>query len=376
MKLKLSSVIAFSVLQVSLALAGPKPLPPSRECYGVIELGAKGIKSLVMHAPKDTSGNLISFTPVAEPKEFPPVNKDPYKGDTAKQVMDELVLIREKMMANFGLLKENIYVVESSGIPKDVKDILSSKLPSGIIEDSIDVSREARLVFQGIVPTHRRHLDEVVVLDIGSGNSKGAYLTAAQEPVAFETFSIPLGTGTFSKKVAAARKPGDTFKTIAEVIAQDEILAPLEQQIKEKPGMLNCSRLYLAGGLPYVMSTLLHPESIDSKDPEDPSGQKSSDWVKLSSADIKKFHELATTKPEDLLKVDYSKVPTAKRANAEAKVKEVSAIFEPEQLTAGAILLKAYMDKMNFDKKDAIFFSRQALYAWPQGYLKEKLQGK
>jgi hypothetical protein len=40
---------------------------------------------------------------------------------------------------------------------------------------------------------------------------------------------------------------------------------------------------------------------------------------------------------------------------------------------AGALILKTFMDEMHFDEKDAIFFRRDALYAWPRGYILEKI---
>jgi hypothetical protein len=240
----------------------------------------------------------------------------------------------------------------------------------------MDVARESRLVFQGIVPPNRMKLNEVVVLDIGSGNSKGSYLTKNTPPLEFETFSVPLGTGTFAKKVNGARQNGEDFKTVAFKVANDEILPPLRSQIRNKPGMQNCSRLYLAGGLPYVLTTLLHPERIGSKDPQDRSGKKNSDWVPLSAADINEFYDIATKNPADLLKPDLSKVSAENQKLAETETTQAASIFNQDELMAGAILLKTYMDEMHFDRKNAIFFSRLALYAWPQGYVKEKIEEK
>ena len=354
-----------------------EPLPPPAQCHGVIELGSKGIKALVVaDAGKDSKGDLL---PPKKIEEFKPKNKNPYDGDTAAQVAAEVVSIRKAMLDKFHMPAEQIHLVESSGIPDPVKKTLQENLPGGIEPDYMDVSRESRLVFQGIVPTTRMHLNEVVVLDIGSGNSKGGYLTKNTAPLEFETFALPLGTGTFAKKINSTRQNGEDFKTVAFKLAAAEVLPPLRSQIRNKPGMQNCSRLYLAGGLPYVLTTLLHPEQIGSKDPQDRSGKKTSDWVQLSAKDINSFYEIATKNPADLLKLKpevLNKVASENRKAVEDEFNRAAGIFNQDELMAGAILLKTFMDEMHFDRKNAIFFSRLALYAWPQGYIKEKIAAK
>jgi hypothetical protein len=351
-----------------------EPLAPPDQCYGVIELGAKGIKPLVVASVgKDSTGILL---PPKKLEEFKPKNKNPYDGDTAAQVASEVDSIEKAMMDKYHMPAEQIYVVESSGIPDKVKKTLQENLSGAIIPDYMDVARESRLVFQGIVPPNRMKLNDVVVLDIGSGNSKGSYLTKNTSPLEFETFSVPLGTGTFAKKVNGSRQNGEDFKTVAFKVANEEILPSLRSQIRNKPGMQNCSRLYLAGGLPYVLTTLLHPERIGSKDPQDRSGKKTSDWVQLSVTDINEFYDIATKNPADLLKPDLSKVSSENQKLAENETTQAASIFNEDELVAGAILLKTYMDEMHFDRKNAIFFSRLALYAWPQGYVKEKIEQK
>lgn len=356
-------------------LTRAESLPTPEKCFGVIELGAKGIKAIVVEDKgKDSNKNLL---PPMMVEEFKPKNKNAYDGDTAAQVAAEVLNITSAMLGKYHMPAEQIYVVMSSGIPDAVKAKLQSKQVAGIVLDSIDASTEARLVFQGIVLPHRMHKNEVVVLDIGSGNSKGSYLE--EPPSKFETFSLPMGTGTFSKEVTKLKQNGENFKTVADKVAGEQLLGPLQSQVRNKPGMQNCTRLYLAGGLPYVMTTLLHPELIGSVDPEDSTGKSLSGWVRLSASDINRFYDIATTNPAELLKPDRSGLKPTKAMDLQAINAELDraiGIFNQDELTAGAVLLKLFIDNMHAERKEGIFFSRKALYAWPQGYVKEKLAAR
>ncbi len=369
------SIVTIGILSLGILSATSQgQVPAPDKCFGVIELGSKGIKAIVVEDKgRDSSKALI---PPLMIEEFKPRNKNCYDGDTAANVAEEVKNITGAMKEKYRMPLSQIFVVMSSGIPAAAKERIDNTV-SGIAVDRIDVATESRLVFQGIVPPHRRHKNEVVVLDIGSGNSKGSYLDPdSTNSDSFITFAfekeVPSGTGTFAKEVTAKKQNGENLKSVAEKISGEQLLGPLQSMIRNKPGMQNCTRLYLAGGLPYVMTTLLHPEKIGSVDPEDPTGKKTSDWVPLTAADINRFYDIATTNPAELLKPDRSKLGEA----AKVELDRVVGIFNQDELTAGAVLLKLFMDNMHAERKEGIFFSRRALYAWPQGYVKEKLAAR
>jgi hypothetical protein len=375
--LKLAVLSAATIATTLLAQSPAEPPTPGAEYYGVIELGSKGIKPIVVQpGGKDSKGEQLLAKFV---KKYDPVNKNPYDGEMAKNVASEVVRIRELMKTEYNVPQERVFIVESSGIPEKVKTTLLNNLPDGTPIDFMDVARECRLVFRGIVPPRRMGLNQVVVLDIGSGNSKGAYLTRNIAPLEFETFSVPLGTALLAKKVNEKRKPDEAFLPMAMAAVAEQVLPSLQNQARTKPGMQNCSRVYLAGGLPYVMTTLLHPDRIGVKDKEDRTGKKDSDWTELSPEDISSFYTRATTNPTELLHQDLNTVKgiTAEnRPKADKEIANASKIFNQDEITAGAILLKTFMEEMHVDGNKKIFFSRAALYAWPQGYVTEKLADK
>lgn len=70
-----------------------------------------------------------------------------------------------------------------------------------------------------------------------------------------------------------------------------------------------------------------------------------------------KGHPDLTSPPPEL--------PSVAKTNEE--VTKFPTIISEDQLLAGIFILKAFMDEMHFDETDAIFFRRDAKYAWPQG---------
>jgi hypothetical protein len=82
---------------------------------------------------------------------------------------------------------------------------------------------------------------------------------------------------------------------------------------------------------------------------------------------------MATDNPNALLHPTLTSVSERNRKEAEDEVARTSTVFTQEQILAGTQVLKAFDDEMHFADKDALFFSRRALYAWPHGYLLEKL---
>lgn len=385
--MKISRLSSICIATALCSASGhAQTLPPPEKCFGVIELGAKGIKAIVVEdMGRDSKGKFLP--PVAiKDGEFKPKNLDPYAGDAAPEIAAVVQELTGAMIDKLHVPPSQIYAVMSSGIPGPVKKTLESRQVEMKL-DSINVETEARLVFQGIVPLHRMEAGTAIVLDIGSGNSKGCYLS--ESPDQFACFSLPLGTSTFTDAITELikKEPDKDRTTAAAAIVDRELLPSLERQVRRMTGMQNCNRLYLAGGLPYVMTTLMSPEKIGAKDLEDPTGSKDSDWVNLDPKTIYEFCEIAMSDPARLLNPEYgkNKLHSGNQQEGLKELAKVKKIFNQDQLRSGATLLKLFMDKMNArakvpnkqkEKDGIISFSRRALYAWPQGYVREKLAAR
>jgi hypothetical protein len=335
------------------------------DIYAVVEIGASGVKGVVVQTVTENADP--ENPPIKMLKQYEPLDKNAFTAEAAARVGAAVAQMHQQMVEEFKVPENHFYLVGSSGIPAEVKSAIAGKtFLEGTTVDYIDATKEATLVFRGIVPPRR--LTQVVVLDIGSGNTKGAYVEKTKPELTFSTYSIPWGTKTYAQEINKGRKDGSQFMVVADPLRKELVLPAVKSAVRDFPGMQNLRRVYLAGGTPWAMATLLHPEEIGPD-----KGGRERAWVKITVEDISKYYNRATTDPAGLLQPDLSGVRKENRQKVEEEVARVGKVFNHDQLMAGAQILKTFADEMHFERKDAIYFARRALYAWPQGYILEKL---
>ena len=182
------------------------PTPARAALYGGLELGAKGIKSTVVDVTQGPNGLRVKIL-LAGTK-----NTTLVEGIATSGKFDALALketaaavrsTAEEMATKHKVPKDHIYVVASSGIftpiAKDTKAVAANRAElikaigtvAGRPMDYITVGQEAQLSIVGLVPT--QFLATSVLLDIGSGNTKGGYQVKAGE---YALFDVPLGDAT------------------------------------------------------------------------------------------------------------------------------------------------------------------------------------
>lgn len=340
----------------------------SGDIYGVVEIGASGVKALVVQTGAtdvDPESPPIKVLKQYEPLDYNAVFKESTENERIPKAVKQR---REEMKTEFKVTDSHFYLVGSSGLPAAVKATISAATFDQATIEYITPEQEATLVFQGIVP--KKRLTQVVVLDVGSGNTKGAYVERTEPKLEFATFALALGTKLFAEEITKSK--GDApFAAAAVRVKTDSLLPKVQNATRDYPGLQNRKRAYLAGGITWVLATTMHPEQIGP----DKNG-KESDWVKITTKDIRDFYSTATTDPSFLLKPNFEGVRPENKKRVEEEFTRMSKVFNPDQLMAGAFIMKSFMDEMNFDKKDAVFFSRRALYAWPLGYVLEKIGAK
>jgi hypothetical protein len=358
-----SYVGIFTALAAGWALAADEN---TGEIYGVIEIGASGIKGVAVQ----TGSADPESPPVKVLKEYEPLDKNAFHWDAAAsgRAAEAVEQMYREMEKDFNLAIGHLCVVGSSGIPdpvrKNLADSVWQKMKAKM--EFISVEKEVSFEFRGIVPPRR--VNQVVFIDIGSGNAKGAYSLASAGNVPLKTFVFPWGTKTWAHEINQARGDGD-FQLAADLLGQNKLLPAIKQVVQENPGINSLRRVYLAGGITWAMCTLLHPYDQGS-------------WVKIEASDIDTFFERTKTDPDSLLHPDLDQVPKnltgkdldAAKEKAKAAVTKVGNVFSEDQLAAGAQILKELKETFGFDKKDAVFFAgEKALYAWPLGYVLEKV---
>src|SRR3984893_12294122 len=125
-----------------------------RDVYAVVEVGSSGIKGQVLQ--------LIAEDPESPPfkllKLFEPVNENAFtwEASASGKISAAVAQLHKEMQEQFQLPANHFFIVGSSGIPAEVRQILSDKILEEV-EEKIEYAtpdKESDLLFRGIVPSH------------------------------------------------------------------------------------------------------------------------------------------------------------------------------------------------------------------------------
>jgi hypothetical protein len=333
----------------------------NRSLYAGIEIGAKGVKATVLQVDT-TKGthdakalmplktfNITLMSGVAETGRFSPAAIE----DTAKGVQKLFAQMRDQ----YKVATERIRIIGSSGLKKpdgsDVenKDELVQKIQNatGTKMSFLDAEQEVRDSIAGTVPTE--FLRTGILLDIGSGNTKGGYQEGNSEDDQFVTMTLPHGTVSFTDEIAKRSLTSDNFSQQAEKLRAEILLPAFRQELGRKPGLINRRHVYLSGGIVWAMVTLLHPANREAN-------------VNITADDVKTFTQRALSGDETLLNPTLSGIQDPKtRQEAEEDVQRVKESFSPQNLIAGAELLQAAYSEFKLADKE-VYFSRYNSMGW------------
>jgi len=324
------NLLGVLLIIISLAGYGHAQNVPSN-LFGVIEVGASGIKGAVVQ----TSSNKDEMQVInkLEPDNKTPINPDTLN-ETGEAINKMFLTIKDNSVP-----AEHIYIVGSSSVAKvdhreKLKNLVQEK--TGKEMDFINAEQEATLIFNGIVPLNQR--GQVLTVDIGSGNTKGAYI----EKENLLTFELAWGTKSFTKKVDDEKRTDD-FKNIAGNLRRKILIPQIQEIVKQKSRLKSLNQVYLSGGIVWAMTTIMYPDN-------------QAKLIKITAEDINVFYDKLNKNPESL----------------NPGLSKIQQVFSVNQLVAGAEILKAISDELCFNSK-TLFFNKDALHAWPLGYIEGKV---
>jgi exopolyphosphatase/pppGpp-phosphohydrolase len=340
--------------------------PARAELHGGIEIGAKGVKATVLDVTPHADGYELSV------KFGDSINTTLSEGIAKtgkfddKAVTDTVAAIkqfRDRMIKEMNVPAERISIVGSSGLFSAIVDkpdaieanqkLLATAIQEavGVKLDFIDAKREAELSIAGIMP--KKFHRESVLIDIGSGNTKGGY------PIekGYATMSIPFGTVTFTEKVK--KSEGDFAATAKEL--RESLLRPaLKEELKNLKDLAARKRIYLSGGIVWAACTLSHPEATSAFTPL---------TVKDIDALLDKIAAGKEFPAPDLAGI----ADEAKRKKAESEIARIKTTYNPQLLLAGLQVLKALASEMNLDDADKkVYFARHGYLGWILAFVAEK----
>lgn len=349
-----------------------------KEVVGGIEIGSKGVKAIVIEVKSEPEGYSVNRK-FEETKNTTLMRLDgcKFRQDTIKETANIVGEYHSRMRNEQGLSDKRIHIIGSSGLlvgngkegtcNTDELARAVSQI-TGADMKFLTAADEVKLAINGTIPKWVRINDKVVnnlqqsiLVDIGSGNTKGGYKqlrqTKSNATYDYYTFEIPKATVTFTQEVDKTLQAniGQTFAQTAEALSADLIRKPLSEQIEIKPGLGSKARVYLSGGIVWALATLIHPENRG-------------DWVEITAADIKKFKVMAVNNPTGLLNPDLSRIKE-ERVKAEVlnELEKVRGTFSPKNLVAGAEILSVLNDELDLGKR-RVRFARLGLYGWILSY--------
>lgn len=380
------SVEAFLLIVLSLAFLVLPAHAQTREqselgmLYGGIEVGSKGVKATAIRAIEGEDGYNVKLvyaevvnTTIMQLKD----NK--FAPDVIRDTAAAISRLVTRMKTEYKVPEERIGIIGSSGLradnPQDLVKAVREK--TGKVMSFLDVETEVQLSIVGTIPQRYRNknggwMDNrgiSMLLDIGSGNTKGGYQTIRQMPTGvadydYVTVSIPKGTVTFTNEINQNVGEAADLTAIAQKakeISPASVRVPLRKEMERKPGLYNRQRVYLTGGIVWAMATLLHPEDRRT-------------FVPLTSEDIDTFYRMVTSDPQGLQKLlnpNLTRRITSRqvRLEAEKEIESVRNAFSPSNLIAGAEILKAVNTDFAMSGK-RIRFARFGYLSWILSYVR------
>ncbi len=218
----------------------------------------------------------------------------------------------------------------------------------------IEAADEAELLFKGTVPTP--YADRAVLYDVGSGSTRGA---CASSPGTIMPLELHAGTKTYAAQVQKeAKKTGRPFAEEARRLADEALRQPLHEQFERKPPFLNRDRVYLNGGLVWVLATYVHPEDRGA-------------MVPLDLRDVDAFAQMIDLDRQAVIDRCVQRADAKDKKEVEKDVRRAVETFTPDQLRAGVEVFRALAAEGKFEGKK-LYFARTGLFAWLLVYVKEK----
>lgn len=336
--------------------------------YGVIEVGSKGVKGFVFDLDRAENGTGCSadedqYLKCLDAKVLDQINCNPVDeksvADTAKAVSDQYAILRDRYLID----PKRIHVVGSSGVARiEHKDRLKLAIEDTISPaygfSFISADQEAMFAFDGVmgmIPSQWREdrKKRTVVIDIGSGNTKGSFLEITGKNRRLVTFELPWGTKTFTEKVNRDRGV-DAFASSAALLRQKAVVPDVRSALDNKQGAANRDRVYLIGGIVWALSNLTQPDSRLR-------------FPKIYPEHIDTLLSRASS-PNAVSKLCTDN----KDADRNKDIGKICNTFTVDNIVSGLNILKALSHEMNFDQRK-VFFIRDSLFAWPFGYLRSRV---
>jgi hypothetical protein len=377
--------LVLSWIALPAVAAAPAAIGGEPEWYAGIDVGSKGIKVIAL--PIDAEGKpdlhrLINKLPHEAVNNV--ALKDLKDGKIRRAAIEEARAavgdfyrqLTQAGVPNGPKIKpENVWIVASSGLTMN-RPINFDELKGALHEATggakevreISQRNEIELLMRGAIPPEQ--WENAVFVDVGSGNVKCGYIHPKRGPHVERPYIIEAeleGTVAYRQTIEKELKKqnaGENFRRFCKIAEQrrEKLAVDVAEEISRNPGLLSSERrrVYISGGSPYVIASLLHPVEMARDDVVE---------VRFTVKELHGFIN-ALSGNEKIPHPSLAGLGEQDRALAEAKVREVMDLFEAKGLLAGAEILLGFTEALHWEQdKKELFFTKSGLVAWIVGFV-------
>ncbi len=347
--------------------------------YGGIEIGAKRVRAAVISVKDAEEGYSVKLVfAEAINSTIMQLDNNKFAPDAVRDTALAAQKLLTRMKTEYKVPAEQISIIGSSGVRAENSGdlVYAIREMTGKTMSFLDVETEVQLSIVGTIPQRYKtengwaeNRGTSVLIDIGSGNTKGGYQVIRQTMTGtpdydYVTVGIPKGTVTFTNEINdIIGDEGDQMDFVrkARELSPASIRAELRKEMERKPGLINRQRVYLAGGIVWAMVTLMRPDDRRTLTP-------------ITADEIEMFYRAVTKNPDSLQKLLYPdlsrRIPNRQlRAEVEMDIETVRNTYSPRNLIAGAEILRAVSKEFGLQNKK-IRFARYSHLSWIVSYVR------
>jgi len=360
-----------ATLLLLVLAAGAFAAVAKADAYGVVEIGSRGVRGFAFDLDnankRECQADEERYTACLNLRSTPAKNVSPSRAEEIKRTIAAVATTATELQ-QFGVPVRNLYIVGSSGAAKaEGRDLLALEIENTLKPANgiafVTAEAEAAYGFEGVLnlipQTYReQRRRQTVLIDIGGGNTKGAFLDLAAGTASVSTFSLPWGTNTATESIQSGLGE-KSFAAAAMAWRNEQLVPQLQSVFQSRPGIANRERFYLIGGLPWALATLTQPESTLKFPP-------------IVKAEVERLAKEAADDGAS------ARLCTGNRHRKPGSdVERVCDIFAMKNLVAGAQLLSGLFQELNMAATGKrVFFIRDSQFAWPLGYLRDRLNAQ
>jgi hypothetical protein len=280
--------------------------------------------------------------------------------DAAQAVSTALTRLRQQ----YKVPLDRIYFIGASALGADHPDDLESVVrnTTGLTLKFLGAVEEVQLSIAGTIPRTGKvagaaidNRNTSMMLHIGNVNTQIGcemlkYSASDSLPsMDFVAMNIPQGVVSYANEISKAIGRNSSLYTFTRQVKTSGALAfrqALRREMENKPTLMHRKRVFLTGNLVWAVATMLYPEDRQP-------------MVSLTFDDIIQFAERIARDPRELAFRKLSFIRDRKvRQEVEQEFEAVRATFKPEELIAGAEMLKAAAEELKWQDKKIIFARR------------------